>query len=200
MSGAITINDIELYYRSHPFMGKKYIVTYLTDYDESVNYRLIDIARIIWDCKQNRIISWNTLSECNTVAERVTVRLKFDQYAGSIIVGHHVSKGKIVLGGDSIPYNEEDVKEIYGSQSCITGSAFHALSYVSFVLIGYGQVYIGIDGSSATRVDEYFANMIVAPSLEELEQIIRARYQYEEFVVCGTYEHPDKALRNKNKK
>jgi hypothetical protein len=73
------------------------------------------------------------------------------------------------------------------------------LSYVSFALSGYGTVYIGIDGSSSTKVDDYFVNMLVASSLEELEEIIRIRYQYQDFVVCKTYDHPDEAL-NYNKK
>lgn len=199
MNGTISINDRELHYRSHPFMGKQYMVTYLTDYNEIVLHRLTDIARIVLNCKETHVIPWNTLSECNKVAERITARLNFEQYNYSIIIGQHVSKGKIVLGGASVPYNEEDVCEIYGSQLCITGVSFHTLSYVSFALSGYGTVYIGIDGSSSTKVDDYFVNMIVASSLEELEEIIRIRYQYQDFVVCKTYVHPDEAL-NYNKK
>jgi hypothetical protein len=192
MSGTITINGVELCYRSHPFMGTKFMVTYLTDYDKSVLFRLNDIARIVFDCKCSRIIPYNTLSECNKVAERISLRLKFEQSSSSIIIAQHVTRKKIVLGGGSIPYNEEDVAEIYGSQLCITGSAFHALSYVNFLLVGYGDVHIAIDGSSSSRVDEYFVNMIIAPSLEELEQVIKTRYQYRQFAVCEIFDHPDK--------
>jgi hypothetical protein len=192
MSGTITINGVELCYRSHPFMGNKFMVTYLTDYDKSVLFRLTDIARIVFDCKCSHIIPYNTLSECNMVAERISIRLKFEQSTSSIIIGQYVRRKKIVLGGGSIPYNEEDVVEIYGSQLCITGSAFHALSYVNFHLVGYGDVHIAIDGSSSSRVDEYFVNMLVAPSLEELEQLVKTRYQYQKFVVCDIYDHPDK--------
>jgi hypothetical protein len=192
MSGTIIINDTELYYRSYPFMGYKFIVTFITDYNESVLVRLKDIARIVFNCKSSGIIPYNTLSECNKVAERISIRLTFDQSSSSIIIGQWVTKKKIVLGGGSFPYNEGDVAEIYGSQLCITGSIFHALSYVNFQLVGYGEVHIAIDGSSSSRVDDYFVNMIIAQSLEELEQIIRTRYQYREFVVCDIYDHPDK--------
>ena len=192
MSGTITINGVELCYRSYPFMGNKFMVTYLTDYNESVLFRLKDIARIVFDCKCSRIIPYNTLSECNMVAERISIRLKFDQSMTSIIMGQCVTRKKIVMGGGSIPYNEEDVAEIYGSQLSITGSAFHTLSYVNFLLVGYGEVHIAIDGSSSSRVDEYFVNMIIAPSLEELKQVIKTRYQYQQFAVCGIFDHPDK--------
>ena len=192
MSGTIAINNVELYYRSHPFMGYKFMVTYLSEYDKSVLFRLNDIARVVYDCKTSGIIPYNTMAECNTIAERISVRLKFEQSPSSIIIGQHVTNKKIILRGVSTPYNEDDVAEIYGSQLCITGVAFHALSYVNFYLTGYGDVHIAIDGSSRSRVDEYFVNMIVATSLEELEHILRTRYQYEEFIVNGIYDHPDK--------
>ena len=192
MSGTITINDSEIYYRSHMFMGNEYIVSYLTDYGAPVRERLTDIARIVYNCKENHIIPYNTLSECNKVAERIALRLDLDQSDTSIIIGRHVSKGKIILSGKSIPYNEEDVKEIYGSQLCITGVAFHALAYASFHLSGYGGVYIAIDGSSTSRVDKYFVNILVATSPEELEQLVRIRYQYETFKLGRIFEHPDK--------
>lgn len=192
MSGTITINDSEIYYRSHMFMGNEYIVSYLTDYGAPVKERLTDIARIVYNCKENHIIPYNTLAECNKVAERIALRLDFRQSDTSIIMGQCVTKGKIVLSGSNIPYNEEDVYEIYGSQLGITGVTFHALAYASFHLCGYGGVYIAIDGSSSSRVDKYFVNILVATSPEELEQLVRIRYQYEKFKLCSIFEHPDK--------
>jgi len=174
------------------FMGNEYIVSYLTDYGAPVKERLTDIARIVYNCKENHIIPYNTLAECNKVAERIALRLDFRQSDTSIIMGQCVTKGKIVLSGSNIPYNEEDVYEIYGSQLGITGVTFHALAYASFHLCGYGGVYIAIDGSSSSRVDKYFVNILVATSPEELEQLVRIRYQYEKFKLCSIFEHPDK--------
>lgn len=191
MNGTITINESDLHYRSHMFMGNEYMVSYLTDYGASVKERITDIVRIVYNCKENRIIPYNTLSECNKVAERIALRLNFDQSNTSIIIGRDVTKGKIVLSGSSIPYNEEDVCEIYGSQLCITGSAFHTLAYVTFQLVGYGCVYIAVDASSSSRVDKYFVNILVATSLEELEQLVRIRYQYENFKLIGIFDHPN---------
>ena len=95
------------------------------------------------------------------------------------------------MSGSSIPYNEEDVYEIYGCQLSITGSAFHTLAYVTFQLVGYGCVYIAVDASSSSRVDKYFVNILVATSLEELEQLVRIRYQYENFKLIGIFDHPN---------
>jgi hypothetical protein len=193
MSGTITINESELHYRSHMFMGNEYMVSYLTDYgSSSVKERITDIARIVYNCKENRIIPYNTLSECNKIAERIAIRLNLEQSDTSIIIGRQVTKGKIVLSGSSIPYNEDDVYEIYGSQLSITGTSFHALAYVTFHLSEYGCVYIAVDASSTSRVDKYFVNMLVATSLEELEQLVRIRYQYETFKLIGIFDHPDK--------
>jgi hypothetical protein len=192
MSGTIAINESEIHYRSHMFMGNEYIVSYLTDYGAPVKERITDIARIVYNCKENHIIPYNTLSECNKVAERIALRLDFEQSDTSIIIGRHVSKGKIILSGKSIPYNEEDVYEIYGCQLSITGSAFHALAYATFHLSGYGCVHIAIDGTSSSRVDKYFVNMLVASSLEELEQLVRIRYQYETFKLGSIFDHPGK--------
>jgi hypothetical protein len=174
------------------FMGNEVMVSYLTDYGTPVRERIIDIARIVYNCKENHIIPYNTLSECNKVAERIAIRLNLDQSDTSVIIGRHVSKGKIILSGKSIPYNEDEVNEIYGSQLCITGVAFHALAYASFHLSGYGGVYIAVDGSSSSRVDKYFVNILVATSPEELEQLLRIRYQYETFKLGSIFEHPVK--------
>lgn len=195
MSGTITINESELHYRSHMYMGKGVMVSYLTDYGNPVKERIIDIARIVYNCKENNIIPYNTLSECNKIAERIAIRLNLDQSDTSIIVGQDVTKGKIIMGGKSIPYNEEDVYEIYGSQLSITGSAFHALAYVTFHLSGYGGVHIAVDGTSSSSVDKYFVNMLVASSFEELEQLARIRYQYETFDLVNIFDHPDKKRR-----
>jgi hypothetical protein len=174
------------------YMRNEYIVSYLTDYGAPVKERLTDIARIVYNCKENHIIPYNTLSECNKVAERIALRLDFQQSDTSIIMGQCVTKGKIILSGSNIPYNEEDVNEIYKSQLCITGVTFHALAYASFYLCGYGGVYIAVDGSTSSRVDKYFVNILVATSLEELEQLVRIRYQYKTFKLGSIFEHPNK--------
>jgi hypothetical protein len=44
MSGTITINESELHYRSHMYMGHGVMVSYLTDYGNPVRERIIDIA------------------------------------------------------------------------------------------------------------------------------------------------------------
>ena len=194
MNGTIKINDSEIQYRSHAFMGNEYMVSYLTDYGPPVKERLFDIARIVYNCKDNYIIPYNTLSECNKVAERLALRMNFNQSNTSVIVGQHVSKGKIIMNGNSNPYNEEDVYEIYGSQLCITGVAFHALAYVTFHLSCYGGVHIAIDASTTSRIDKYFVNLLVASSLEELEQLVKIRYQYENFNLVGIFDHPDKKI------
>jgi len=194
MSGIVIINDVELHYKSYEWVGKKFIVSYLSEYNDSVLFRLKNIFNIIYNCKYNNIIPNNSLSECNMVAEKIAVRLNFDQDMSSVIIGRHVSKGKIILSGRSIPYNEEDVYQIYGSQLCITGVSFHALSYVTFCLSGYGQVHIAIDGTTSSRISEYMANLFVAPSLEELEQVLRIRYQYTDFNLGDIYAYPDKII------
>jgi hypothetical protein len=191
MSGTIKINESELHYRSYAFMGNEYIVSYLTDYGPPVKERLRDIARIVYNCKENIIIPYNTLSECNKVAERLAIRMNFNQSDTSVIIGRNVSRGKIIMRGDNIPYNEDDVYEIYGSQLGITGVAFHALAYVTFHLSNYGEVHIAIDASSTSHVDKYFVNMLVATSIEELEQLAKIRYQYEKFGLVGIFDHPE---------
>lgn len=192
--GSIAINDVEVLYQSHMSYGNKYIVTYLTEYPRSVQIRLSQIVEIINDCKRNGIIPYNTLSECNKIADRLHYRIEFDQLDSSIIICQWVTKKKIVLGGTSYPYNEEDVYDIYGKQLGITGVSFHCLNYVNFGISGHGEVHIAIDASGANRCDKYSAHLCVGSSLEELEKIVKARYQYEYFVLCDPYDNPNKMI------
>ena len=192
MNGTISINDDEIHYRSHLYMGRNVIVSYLTDYEACVIERIKDIARIVYTCREDYIIPYNSLCECNKVAERLAIRMDLRQSPTSVIVGQHVTKGKILLRGGSMSYNKDDVHEIFGCQKCIMGASFHALAYVTFHLNNHGSVHIAIDGTTSSRVDTYFANMLVAPSIEELEQLAKIRYQYEKFDVVSIYHHPDK--------
>ena len=192
--GSIAINDAEVLYQSHMSYGNKYIVTYLTEYPRSVQIRLSQIVEIINDCKRNGIIPYNTLSECNKIADRLHYRIEFDQLDSSIIICQWVTKKKIVLGGTSYPYNEEEVYDIYGKQLGITGVSFHCLNYVNFGISGHGEVHIAIDASGANRCDKYSAHLCVGSSLEELEKIVKARYQYEYFVLCDPYDNPHKMI------
>ena len=194
VKGSITINDVEVLYQTHMSYGNEYIVTYLTEYPRSVQIRLSQIVEIINNCKCNGIIPYNTLSECNKVADRLHYRIEFDQLETSVIICQWVTKKKIVLGGDSYPYNEEDVYEIYGKQLGITGVSFHCLNYVNFNISGHGEVYIAVDASGANRCDKYSAHLCVGSSLEELEKIVKARYQYEYFVLCDPYDNPHKMI------
>lgn len=189
--GSIAINDVEVLYQSHTSMGNDYIVTYLTEYPRSVVIRLSQIVEIIHNCKENGVLPYNTISECNKIADRLHYRLKFDQLDTSVIVAQWVTKKKVVLGGDSYPYNEEEVYEIYGKQSGITGVSFHCLNYVNFCISGHGDVHIAVDASSSHRHDNYSAHLCVGSSLEELEKIVKARYQYEHFVLCDPYDNPN---------
>lgn len=189
--GSITINDVDVLYQSHLSMGKDYIVTYLTEYPRSVVIRLSQIVYIINNCKEDGILPYNTLSECNKIADRLHYRLSFEQLDSSVIVAQWVKKNKIVLGGTSYPYNEEEVYDIYGKQLGITGVSFHCLNYVNFCISGHGDVHIAIDASGANRCDKYSAHLCVGSSLEELEKIVKARYQYEHFVLCNPYDNPN---------
>jgi len=192
--GGIIINDVEVLYQSHMIMRNEYIVTYLSEYPRSVVIRLSQIVNIIINCKENGVLPYNTLTECNKIADRLHYRLIFDQLDSSIIVAQWVTKKKIVLGGSSYPYNEEEVYEIYGKQLCITGVSFHCLNYVNFCISGHGDVHIAIDASSSNRCDKYSAHLCVGGSLEELEKIVKARYQYEYFVLCNPYDNPNITL------
>jgi len=194
--GSIAINDVEVLYQSHRSMGNDYIVTYLTEYPLSVRIRLSQIVEIINNCKRNGVLPYNTLSECNKIADRLHYRLNFEQLDSSIIMGQCVTKNKIVLGGTSYPYNEEEVYEIYGKMLCITGVSFHCLNYVNFYIMGHGDVHIAVDASTANICDKYSAHLCVGSSLEELEKIVRARYQYEHFVLCNPYDNPHNTIDN----
>jgi hypothetical protein len=192
--GIIAINGVEVLYQSHMSMGNEYIVTYLDEYPFSVRIRLSQIVEIINNCKSDGVIPYNTLSECNKIATRLHYRLNFTQLDCSIIIAQWVTKKKIVLGGSSHPYNEEEVCEIYGNQLCITGVSFHCLNYVNFCISGHGEVHIAVDASGTSRCDKYCAHLCVGSSLEELEKIVKARYQYEYFVLCDPYDDPHKAI------
>ncbi len=189
-SGDITINNETIKYKMYPVGRYNFIVSYLSEYNDSVLIRLKEIVDFVIYQKRTNVIPYNTLGECDRVTSKILSSLHFTQNMNSIIMGMHVIKRKILLHEDQQCDNMDGITELYGYQQCIMGCVFHSISYVSFIICNYGEIHIAFDISSSSRVDKVCMSFFVAPSIEELEQVIKIRYQYKKIIVCNMFDSP----------
>ena len=189
-SNVINLDGEDLFYTSRMWYGKRYIISYITNYPENIQNYLNQIIKFIIDKREFGSIHSNSMTRCNDNAKIILGGLRFN-YEGNVIPRRCFSKEKIILYGSDIIYTDKDaIEEVYGNQLAIIGLSFHALSYISFDIWGGDSIHIAIDTTTTSRVDRYIAELYIGNSKEELEQIIRMRYKYKHYNVCGIYDQP----------
>lgn len=186
----ININGDQLNYKQYMLYRFPYIVTYISEYPEKIKCYFNQIVDLIRIKRREYKISSNSTTDCNKNAEIILGSLEFD-YRDNIIIGRCITKKKIILcGSENKNYSNEVIEEVYGKQTCIIGMSFHSLSYISFGLIGMGDIHMAIDTTTSSNVDKFMVQIYVGTSEEELEQIIRLRYKYEYYRICDIYKNP----------
>jgi len=189
-SQVININGEELNYKEKMWHGNRYIITYITEYPENILCYLNQIVCLIHKKRCAGIICKNSIGECNKNTEIILGNLYLDPEASAIIIGRCVTKKKIILCGCESNNECDEISEIYGNQRGLIGMSFHALSYISFGLNCFGEIHIAVDTTTASVCDKYITQIYIGTTSEELEKIIRLRYNYNHYTVCDIYCNP----------
>jgi len=157
----IKIGDTLLNYKIN---NKKYIITYVEEYNTILDKYLINIFEDISLYNQRGLVRCENVSGPN--AEFICKNLKINGVTtlGQIIISDGVIKN------DEI---KKTIESVYGDIGLTIGATYHALAYLK-VSIEEIEYYLAIE---TTNCDRYKLQFYVGSNENELENIIKIRYQ-----------------------
>jgi predicted Zn-dependent peptidase len=168
---SIKIGDTLLKYKTH----KKhyYIITYIKDYEEYLNILLNKIYEGIMPHYIGTRPALRYANVCGNNAQFICENLKIDG----------INIGKIIITDWVLPKNDsiiEYIYGIYGSEVSTIGAHYHTLVYLEVLDKNNNtpKYYVAIETTCGEKYDLQF---YVGSNKEDLNTIIKARYQCEGF-------------------
>uniref|UniRef100_A0A6C0EAV5 Uncharacterized protein n=1 Tax=viral metagenome TaxID=1070528 RepID=A0A6C0EAV5_9ZZZZ len=165
-------------------ISSNYIITYITKYNINLDDLLQEIIYKISAYYPNHLVHSNV---CGKNAEYICNNLISSMKFMKNKV-REVTTGKIII--TKWLKLDDDVKKnielVYGEIGTTIGSSFHALAYLTFYF-ERTQYHVAIE---TTLCIPYKLQFYVGSSADELNEIIKARYQCEEFKIsyeCHKY-------------
>ena len=141
----------------------KYIITYISDYDNSLDTYLENLFLQIFPFYSSGRLKLST--SCGDNSEYICKNVKINQH----------KPGKIIITewNDEIPSDIlESIQAVYGETELSIGATYHALSYFENT-INSKTFYIAIE---TTICEPYKIQYYVGNTKDELEKIIQIRY------------------------
>ena len=163
---SITIGDTLLNYKNNE---KKYIITYIEEYNTLLDTYLNDIFDGIFPHYETRALLYSNV--CGANAEFICNNLKISK----------LMLGKIIIT-DWVTKNDEaitTIESVYGRIGITIGASYHALAYLT-VIIEETQYYVAIE---TTSCDPYKLQFYVGSNEADFEKIIKTRYQCSNFKI-----------------
>jgi predicted Zn-dependent peptidase len=170
---SIQIGDTLLKYKTHK--NDYYIITYIEDYEEYLNDILNKIHEGIMPHYIGTPPALRFANVCGNNAEFICENLKLDG----------IKLGKIIITDWVKPENVSKIDTIYGiygSEVSTIGSSYHALVYLEVLDENNNtpKYYVAIETTCGEKYDLQF---YVGSNKEDLNTIIKARYQCKGFKI-----------------
>ena len=162
----ISISGSKLLYRTN---GKKYITTYVNSYNEKLDSYLEEIFTTIFPFYSTNELAYSNV--CGANAEFICNKVVIDGHKlGKIIIVDWVKPNKQVLS---------NIESVYGPIGFTIDSTYHALAYFE-IMIDKNINYVAIE---TTICVPYKLQYYVAKTSDELKEILKARYQCNDFKI-----------------
>jgi hypothetical protein len=168
----VTIGSDKLLYTTK---DNKYIITYISDYDNSLDTYLENLFIQIFPFYSSGRLKLSTF--CGDNSEYICKNVKINEHKpGKIIITEWNNK--------RTPDILESIQAVYGITRLSIGKSYHALSYFENT-INSKTFYIAIE---STICEPYKLQYYVGKTFDELEQILKIRYCCESFKISNDCE------------
>jgi len=160
----IIIGKNTLFYKT---VESKYIITYIDEYDDVINYYMERIFHVIFPLYDSNKLAYSNV--CGANAEYICENVKIPE----------IKFGKIIIT-DWIKENKENIqaiKDLYGPIGITIGASYHALAYLE-IDIGTKKHYISIETTNCHR---YKLQFYIDADETNFKTIINTRYQCKRF-------------------
>jgi len=168
----VTIGSDKLLYTTK---DNKYIITYISDYDNSLDTYLENLFIQIFPFYSSGRLNHSNV--CGDNSEYICKNVKINEHKpGKIIITEWNNK--------RTPDILESIQAVYGRTRLSIGASYHALSYFE-ITINSKTFYVAIE---STICEPYKLQYYVGKTFDELEQILKIRYCCESFKISNDCE------------